>query len=153
VKTGFRPEIAAGFAQEARKRYFTDRLQHGGCMNRKNGLETIAIDRREFLRAAALALAAGTVVQIAGCGTDEASGGGGKVGSIDGNHGHSASVAAGSSGDMILNIRGTADHDHTLDLTAQQVSDILDGIHTMWTSSTATPPGGSAHEHLVHFNA
>jgi hypothetical protein len=85
-----------------------------------------------------------------------------KVGSIADNHGHAATVTAvqlQAAGGVSLSIRGTADHDHSVDLTSAQVAQVAAG--TRVTQSSTTSLGGSDgyggystpnHNHSVTFN-
>ena len=97
------------------------------------------LDRREFTVAAVLAALSGVTITISGCG-----GGGGSsnptnpnpvpstnpgdkaASSISGNHGHTAVIEAArlnSPSTVALDIRGSADHPHSVELTAAQVVD------------------------------
>jgi hypothetical protein len=136
-----------------------------------------SLTRREFNAASVSALFVGMTVWVSGC-----SGGGGsspaaptatptsapapssagdKSGTISANHGHVATVTSAqlqASGAVALNIRGTADHDHAVQLSADQVRQVSGGTRVAQTSteSAATPDGygGSTpgHSHSVTFN-
>ena len=73
-----------------------------------------------------------------------------KIGTISSNHGHvaritGAQLAAG--GGLSLNIKGTASHPHTVDLSPAEVTSIASGTRVSKTSSTT-----NAHDHIVTFN-
>ena len=138
-----------------------------------------SLTRREFNTASVNALFVGMTVWISGC-----SGGGGsspaaptaaptptsapapsspgdKSGTISANHGHVATVTGAqlqASGAVALNIRGTADHDHAVQLSADQVHQVSAGTRVAQTSTesaaTSDGYGGSTpgHSHSVTFN-
>jgi len=138
-----------------------------------------SLTRREFNAASVSALFVGMTVWVSGC-----SGGGGnspaaptaapaptstpapastgdKSGTIAANHGHIATVTGAqlqARGAVALDIRGTADHDHAVQLSADQVRQVSAGTRVAQTSteSAATPDGygGSmpGHSHSVTFN-
>jgi hypothetical protein len=126
--------------------------------------QTRLVDRREFTAGAVLAALSGVVITISsGCGgggysspsspsAPAASGGSpDKVGSISDNHGHSAVVTGAEllAGNLVqLDIRGTADHTHTVMVTPGAVQAIKAGGPVL-TDSTST----NAHTHTVTFNA
>jgi len=102
------------------------------------------LDRREFTLAAALAALAGATIVIeggcgggsspagsSGTGTGTATGPPSPVeGSVSDNHGHQAIISGAelqAGGAVSLNIRGEADHPHTVALTAIEVASIRDG--------------------------
>lgn len=116
------------------------------------------ISRREFTVHSALAMLSGVTITILGCGDN--SGGsssptpqpppGGASGVIGANHGHTAIITAAelmASNMLVLNIRGTADHPHTVELTAAEVQQISGGARVSKLSST-----DQAHSHSVTFN-
>jgi hypothetical protein len=126
------------------------------------------LDRREFTADAVLAALSGVVITISGCG---GGGGGGysspsapsapsptagsgttdEVGSISDNHNHRAVVTAAqlvAANAVQLDIRGTADHTHTVTLTAEAVQAIRAG-RAVQTDSTTT----GDHRHTVTFNS
>lgn len=134
--------------------------------------------RREFTAASISALFVGMGVTLTGCG----GGSGGdygtapssaaapaaaatptssadKSGSISGNHGHVAVIAAAtlqSGGAVTVEIQGTSDHSHGLELTADQVGQIASGTRITKTTPPAQTVGeyGSygQHDHTVTFN-
>jgi hypothetical protein len=77
------------------------------------------------------------------------------VGSISSNHGHvatiaSADLAAGNA--TTLDMRGTADHSHFLDLTAEDVVQVRQGQRLSKTSTTDMSTSFGTHSHAVTFN-
>jgi hypothetical protein len=121
---------------------------------------TKELDRREFTTAAVMALMAGVTIVISeGCSSSYGSnpspmpsaGSGDKAGVVSANHGHVAVVTAAhiAAPDAFnLDIRGTADHTHTVALTSDQIRAIGAGTRTAMTSST-----DNSHNHTVTFNA
>jgi hypothetical protein len=120
------------------------------------------MDRRTFTLEAALAALSGVVITIS-CGggsgyssspsTTPAAGGATKdqVGLISANHGHVAIIVAAQmmAGNAVqLDIRGTADHTHTVSLSATAIGVIAAG-QPVATDSTMTRD----HDHTVTFNA
>jgi hypothetical protein len=110
------------------------------------------VDRREFSRAALLAMFAGVVITITDCGSSSPTGvtGGDKVGAISANHGHSAVVTEAqqtAANAIQLNIQGTASHSHTVTLAADEVRAIAAGTRTAKESTN-----DSGHSHTVTFN-
>lgn len=120
------------------------------------------LSRREFSVEALTALFAGVVVTVTACSDDEGGslvvGPGGnddRTGSVSANHGHAATVTsveltAGNA--VTLNIRGSADHPHTVDLTAAEVVQIRDGQRVTKTSTTDASASFGTHLHTVTFN-
>jgi hypothetical protein len=122
------------------------------------GVTKEGIDRREFTLRSILAMLSGVTITISGCG-----GGGGsptqpnpppssgdKVGNISANHNHKAVISAAelsAGGAVTLNIRGDADHPHTLQLTAAEVASIANGQRVSKASSE-----DAFHTHTVTFN-
>jgi hypothetical protein len=131
-------------------------------MSQDNRLDMRA-DRREFLTlAAALAVLGGVSITISACG---GSGGASpaapstpaptptpvadKNGVIANNHGHVALITGAqmtAASSIVLHIQGTASHDHTVELSSDDVGQIRDG-RTVARMSTAT-----SHSHMVTFN-
>ena len=122
------------------------------------------LDRREFTAEAVLAMLSGVVILVG----ESACGGGGSsspmspaplpttagtsdnVGQISNNHGHSAVVTAAQllAGNQVqLDIRGTADHTHSITLTHDDLGSISGGA-IVATLSTTT----DGHDHTVTFN-
>jgi hypothetical protein len=115
------------------------------------------LSRREFSRESVLAMLAGVVITVTGCSEDSSSpttptGGSGTdvTGTVSANHGHVATVRAvdiTAAGAVSLDIRGQADHPHTVMLTATQVQQI--GNRQQLTATSTTDAG---HQHTVTFN-
>jgi hypothetical protein len=122
--------------------------------------------RRDFSVAAALAALSGVVITIssAACGGSSSSSpspvptpaptptptSGDKTGTISSNHGHSAVITAAqltAAGALKLDIKGSADHPHTVELSAAEVTAIAGGAKTSKESST-----DASHSHTVTFN-
>lgn len=130
------------------------------------------MDRREFTVAGVLAALSGVVITISGCGGG--GGGGGysspsspstpaptpasandKTASISSNHGHRAVITGAqliAASTVQLDIRGDADHTHTVTLSADAIQNIQAG-KTVGTDSTTTSSATmSSHQHTVTFN-
>jgi hypothetical protein len=114
------------------------------------------LTRREFTVESALAILAGVTITVTGCGDDDSSPptsptpSSGATGSVSANHGHVATVTGAqitAAGAVSLDIRGQADHPHTVQLTADEVTRI--GARTQ-VSKTSTTDNG--HSHTVTFN-
>jgi len=106
----------------------------------------MAMTRKELLRSAAVMAGGGLVLNALGCGGQSTSCGA----TIALNHGHSLAVPradAQAGADKTYSIRGGADHDHTILLTAGQFADLLAGSAVVVTSSPDTP--GLTHDHEV----
>lgn len=130
------------------------------------GSETIdGIDRREFTLRSLLAMLGGVTITISGCGGGGGGGGGSptqptqptpqpsggdKTGNVSANHGHTAIIRAAelaAGGAFTLDIRGDADHPHTVQLTAAEVASIAAGQRVGKGSSE-----DAFHTHTVTFN-
>ena len=128
------------------------------------------IDRREFTVEAVLAALSGVVITISGCG----GGGGGysspaspstpppaanstdKVGSISDNHLHDAVITGAqitAASTVQLDIRGNADHTHTITLNADAIQNIQAGRPVATDSTSASSASTTGHLHTVTFNA
>jgi|MudIll2142460700_1097286.scaffolds.fasta_scaffold282739_2 hypothetical protein len=125
------------------------------------------MDRREFGREAALALLGGATITLYGCGGGGSSysspvapstpapssgtgGAGEAMGSISSNHGHAAVITGAqltAGNGLRLDIRGQADHSHSVDLSAAQVAQVR-GSTRVSIDSTDT----QGHQHAVVFN-
>jgi hypothetical protein len=114
------------------------------------------MERREFTVLSALALLGGATITVSGCGgggnpmSGPTTGDGSVGGTISANHGHVATISAAEltgGGGLNLDIRGTADHTHTVALTGSQVVDIRGGA-TVAKQSTDT----AGHDHMVTFD-
>ncbi len=125
-----------------------------------------ALDRREFTSAALLALLGGVTVTVVGC-SDSGSptqpgptppnpGGPSSItGTVSINHGHTAVITGAqlsAGGGVTLDISGTADHPHTVDLTAAEVVQIANRQRVTKTASTNPSAIFGPHNHTVVFN-
>ncbi|HSD65882.1 MAG TPA: hypothetical protein VLF95_04235 [Vicinamibacteria bacterium] len=126
-----------------------------------------AVDRRQFTLASAMAILAGVAITItdAACGGSSYSPGspsptptpnpnpspaGDKVGVVSSNHGHSAVITGAqltAGGALMLDIRGTATHTHSVELSAAEISSIAASQKVAKESST-----DASHSHTVTFN-
>jgi len=121
------------------------------------------ITRRDFTLQSILALLSGVTIIITDCGGDDSGsptspdGGGSSgdaVGVVSANHGHTAVVTAAQlmAGNAVrLDIQGSADHPHTVDLSADEITQIRNRQRVSKTSSTGQQ-AGQAHSHTVTFN-
>lgn len=121
------------------------------------------MNRREFTLEAALAVLGGAVITISGCGgggsgspTSSSGSNGGsnatedKRAGISGNHGHVAVITAAQlvAGNAItLDIRGSADHTHTVTVAADEIVNIRAGMRIQKECTT-----GFGHSHTATFN-
>jgi len=121
------------------------------------------LTRREFNQASITALFVGMSVWMGACGSDSASpsaptsGSGGtspasadRSGSVSANHGHVATVTSAqlqAGGAVTLHIKGSADHDHTVELSSSEVTQVAGGGRVTKSSST-----DASHNHTVTFN-
>jgi hypothetical protein len=137
------------------------------------------VTRRDFTATSMTTLFVGMTVWVGGCGggsgagypataptpapapTPTTTGPGDSAATIAANHGHAATVTAAqlqASGAVTLNIRGTADHEHTVALSAEQVRQIAAGSRVSQVSSQTDEEsdgyGGATpgHAHVVTFN-
>ena len=124
------------------------------------------LTRREFTRESVLALLSGVVITISGCGsggssptgsTPPAGGGGGNAdgvsGAVSDNHDHVAFVSnaqINAGNDVSVGIIGNSDHDHTINLTGAELSQIGNGQRVVKTSTISQVQG--THSHNVTFN-
>jgi len=115
------------------------------------------IGRRDFTLQAALALLAGVVITIDGCGgssssttpTAPAQVAGDIQGSITGNHGHVATITGAqitSANAVSLDIQGTATHPHTVDVAQADLRSLQSRQPVTKQSTT-----NSSHQHTVTF--
>jgi hypothetical protein len=131
--------------------------------------ERKTLGRREFTVASVLAALSGVTITVTSCGGGSSYDGspttpstpstptptptppeGDVFGSISANHGHEARITAARLADPMsvdLDIRGGADHPHTVSLSESQVQQIADGEQVSTTSST-----NQSHNHVVTFN-
>ena len=113
------------------------------------------LTRREFTLESALAILSGVAITVSGCGDDDSPvspspQAGDRVGTVSANHGHSAVVTAAqltSPNTIALDIRGNADHTHTVNLTQAEVTSIGGGTRVSKLSTA-----NQAHDHTVTFN-
>jgi len=110
------------------------------------------LTRRDFTLQSALALLAGVVVTVEGCGSSTSPTAPTPVndvtGGISANHGHVAVVTSAqitASNAISLNIQGTSTHNHTVDLTQADLG-TLKSRGTVTKDSSAAP-----HIHTVTF--
>ncbi len=140
--------------------------------------KTRSLTRRDFTLASLNALFVGMVVTVTACkgaGAGNASVGptpgppptpsqsGDVTGAVSSNHGHTAvvtKVQLQGGGGVTLDIQGTADHDHTVELSSSQVQQVAGGTRVTKLSSVGSTQisdgygGYSAydHTHSVTFN-
>ena len=121
------------------------------------------ITRREFTVESLMALFAGVAITVSTSACGSSGGGGGNPAAPDGsrganisaNHGHVATVTAAqitSANNVTLDIRGSADHPHTVGLTGAEVVQIGNGQNVTKTSSTDPSASSGTHDHTVSFN-
>lgn len=124
------------------------------------------LSRREFTLESVLALLGGVTITITGCGggggssygmsssnPTNSSGTGDMAGSISDNHGHSAMIVAAqltAGNGVALSIRGSADHTHTVELTAAEINRIKSN-QTVAKDSTRDATTMADHLHTVTF--
>ena len=119
--------------------------------------------RRKVSKGTLMALIAGVVLTVSACDGDNVSsltvgpggGTGGRTGSISDNHGHVASLTAAeltAGTELTIDIRGSADHSHTITLSGAEVVQIRNNQRVTTTSSTITSPVSGTHSHTVTFN-
>ena len=128
--------------------------------------DSATINRRDFTLKSALTVLAGTTITITGCkGSDNPTaptgptGAGGDVGAVIGtNHvgrQHSAEIARAqlTAGNAIsLDIQGSSDHPHTVELTMNDVQQIDSGNQVNRESSSDASPIDGNHSHTATFN-
>ena len=113
---------------------------------------TLRIGRREFSRSAVIALLSSATITITDCG------GGSEptpipsyvAGSISANHGHAAVVTAAqitAANAVSLDIRGSATHPHTVELSAAEV-----GMIGTRQTVVKVSENNEGHGHTVTFN-
>jgi hypothetical protein len=119
------------------------------------------LTRREFSTEALMTLFAGVAITITACDDDNGGtvivgpGGGSGAGTVSTNHGHVATVASAelTAGNAVtLDIRGSADHPHTVVLTGAEVVQIRDGQRVTKASTTDQSAAFGTHSHTVTFN-
>ena len=94
-------------------------------------------ERRATLKSI-LALLSGVTITIAGCGNDsptmQSPGTGDVSGNITANHGHAATITSaqlGANNAVTLQIRGSATHPHTVELSAQELDALVAYMQTL----------------------
>lgn len=120
------------------------------------------LGRREFTLQSALAILGAATITVVGCGSSGGGGttptsptpgtgtGSGRSGTVTANHGHSAEISSAqltAANAISLDIRGSANHPHTVELTATEVGQIGQGQRVSKESSN-----NDAHTHTVIFN-
>lgn len=113
------------------------------------------IDRREFTLQSALALLSGVAITLSACASEDAPAGPtppatDRTATISNNHGHAAVVTGAqlSAGEQLaLDIRGAADHPHTVSLSRSELEAIAAGHQVVKASSTDL-----SHSHTATFN-
>ena len=123
------------------------------------------IDRREFTAASVMALLSGVAITLSGCGgsssnpaapsnpsspSNGTSSSADRTGAISANHGHTAMVTAAqitAANAVTLSIQGSADHPHSVELSAADVQQIGNNQRVSRTSTS-----DQAHTHTVTFN-
>jgi len=115
-------------------------------------------ERRATLKSI-LALLSGVTITIAGCGNDsptmQSPGTGDVSGNITANHGHAATITSAqlaANNAVTLQIRGSATHPHTVELSAQELTQIGANQRISKTSSTENSTDAGVHSHVVTFN-
>jgi hypothetical protein len=121
---------------------------------------TLRIGRREFSRSAVIALLSAATITIADCGDGGSSNPspspsptptpGDVAGTVSANHGHTAVVTAAqitAANAVSLDIRGSATHPHTVELSAAEVG-MIGNRETVSKSSS----NDANHVHTVTFN-
>lgn len=115
------------------------------------------LDRRDFVVGSLLAALGGMTITISGCGgesptapTAPTTGRPTDVtGTIAANHGHVVVITGAllsARGALSLSIQGSAAHDHTVELSAEEVARVWRGQRVVKESS------GTRHTHTVTFN-
>jgi hypothetical protein len=110
------------------------------------------LSRRSFLKATAATLFAGVAITLSGCESEDpvSAPAGDVTGAISSNHGHQAvitkaEIAAG--GALLLDIKGSAAHQHSITLSADDITSIQSGARVV-KNATLTDD----HTHTVTFN-
>jgi hypothetical protein len=138
-----------------------DRRVVGKSAKEMQDMKDVILTRREFTRESVMALLSGVVITISGCGSDYSTsptpapggGAGGETGTVSANHGHVAFVSDAQimgGNNVRLDITGSADHGHTIDLTGGELTQIGNGTRVVKTSTVSQVQG--THSHNVTFN-
>jgi len=126
--------------------------------------EKKTLGRREFTVASAMAVLSGVAITISACGGSSSSGSnpmtpsnpappgapGDVTGVVGSNHGHAAVITSAqltAGGDLSLDIMGSANHTHNVELTAADIGSIAGGGSVAKGSTTT-----NGHSHSVTFN-
>ena len=111
------------------------------------------MNRRQFTVEAAVFLLGGAAITVSGCGggspTASTPPPPDRVGTVDSNHGHTATITSAQQldgGAVELDIRGTSSHSHKVTLSADDVASVRSGRRVQVAST------GSSHSHVVVFN-
>jgi hypothetical protein len=136
-------------------------------------MEQRRLDRREFTLEGVLAALSGVVITISGCGGGggggsysnpgspsapppaPAAGSGDMVGAISNNHLHSAVITGAqlvAANAVQLDIRGQADHTHSVVLSADAIASIKAGTAVSADSTATDTASFGNHVHRVTFN-
>jgi hypothetical protein len=135
-----------------------------------------SVSRREFTEKSAMAILSGVVISITGCGDSSSSpsptpaptpapasptgSSGDAVGVVSRNHGHVAIITQAelTAGNMlVLDIDGEAGHPHLVELSADDLAQIGNGVRVEKSASALVPsdllyPDVEGHSHNVTFN-
>ena len=120
------------------------------------------VSRRDFTATGLMALFGGMVITVAACGGDSSNGsptapsGTDRTGTVSMNHSHIAVLTAArlaAGGGVALDIRGNANHPHTVELSTGEVTQARDGQRVAKTSTSDFGTGFGSHSHPVTFNA
>jgi hypothetical protein len=121
-------------------------------MSNRMPVSQTVVSRREFTLQSALALLAGVVITVDGCGGSKTSptpAPSDVTGAISGNHGHTAMITAAqitAANAISLNIRGDAPHPHIIEVTQADLRSLL-SRQAVTKSSTFD----NGHSHSVTF--
>jgi hypothetical protein len=121
--------------------------------------EAVTITRREFTLEAALAVLAGCVITVSdACGskstTDPSPAPSDITGTVSANHGHTAVVTSAqitAANAVVLNIQGTAVHNHTLSLSQAELQMLKNRQAVSKDSSSDVSATAGVHLHTVTF--
>lgn len=124
-------------------------------MEQQRVIQRRSFDRREFTLTSALALVSGVAITLTACDSEGGSAGptppaADRAAAISDNHGHAGVVTGGqlSAGrELLLDIRGAADHPHSVSLSVSDLESIAAGRRIAKSSSNDL-----FHTHTVTFN-
>lgn len=123
--------------------------------------------RREFTAQTALAMLSGVAITLSSCSGSNSSTApsttstppsppaGANVGVVGANHGHTAVITAAeltAANAVSLDISGSANHPHSVNLTDTEVGQIAGGARVIKASSNNDGAGFGNHAHSVTFN-